>query len=519
MKGVGVTLALLVGLRLLFWGAAFPNPDEAYYWLWGQHPALSYFDHPPLQAWMQGLFTHVLGRSHWTLRWPNLLSTLALVGLYGQICRQVYGSRPGVWRLTVLLLFTSPLFFLFLAIAWQDHWLVLFSTLAGYSLAQFLQGYPRRRPWRWLYGVGLWVGLAALSKYLAVILAGALLGAIASHGPWRSLYRSPHLAGAIALAMAVASPVLLWNAQHDWLSVQFYLGRSVQADSGGVQWFGPIGFLLLSWLIFGPLHTWATVRLLGQGTGQGFAFAYRRVAIAVALGSTTSLALLSLKAPVLYYWNILAYPLLLPLLAGVFLAAPGSGQRWRYGGTLRATQILGVLVAALLTLHYAGVPLSALVDEAGDEDTRMLYGWEQVAQRMKREATALTDNPLLLTTDYRSAAALAYAANRPDVLAISGRRDQFDLWYDASVLAGRDALLLGDDWHPICPAHKALFQRVEPLEPITVRRWGVLIKRYTLVRGRRFTPGPRDRDPFAPDYSLAFTTDGERCQAGTPQSP
>ncbi len=47
-------IAFLV-LRLVFWFATFPNPDEAYYWLWGQHPGLSYYDHPPLQAWIQGL--------------------------------------------------------------------------------------------------------------------------------------------------------------------------------------------------------------------------------------------------------------------------------------------------------------------------------------------------------------------------------------------------------------------------------------------------------------------------------
>jgi hypothetical protein len=511
MKGAGFTLAGLLLLRLIFWGTAFPNPDEAYYWLWGQRGALSYFDHPPLQAWVQGLMTAVLGRSLWSLRLPNALSTLALVGLYGQICRDLYGSRQGGWGLTVLLLLTSPLFFLFLAIAWHDHWLVLFSALAGYSLTRFLHRYPQRTPWGWLYGTGACLGLAALSKYLAAILAVALVAAIASYGPWRSLLRRPHLWGAAVLGLAIASPILIWNAQNDWLSFQFYLGRSVQADSGGVQWWGPLGFLLLSGLIFGPLHTWATVQMLRQGAGTGFPFAYRRVAIAVAGVSTGSLALLSFKAPVLYYWNILAYPLLFPLLAGVFLAAPSSGRRWRYGATLRATQILGLVVAALLTLHFAGVPLSALVDEAGDDDTRMVYGWGAIAAQVDAEAATL-DNPLLLTTDYRSASALAYALNRPDVLAISGRRDQFDLWYDAAAMAGRDALLLGDDWHPICPAHQAMFEQVETLEPITVRRWGIFIKRYTWMRGRRFSPSPQDRDPFASDYSLAFTTDGEDCR-------
>ena len=39
-----------VAVRLLFTFGVFPIADEAYYWMWGQHPALSYFDHPPLQA-------------------------------------------------------------------------------------------------------------------------------------------------------------------------------------------------------------------------------------------------------------------------------------------------------------------------------------------------------------------------------------------------------------------------------------------------------------------------------------
>jgi 4-amino-4-deoxy-L-arabinose transferase-like glycosyltransferase len=509
---VGATIGVLVALRLIFWVGAFPNSDEAYYWLWGQHWAWSYFDHPPLQAWVQGITTAILGRSSFSLRLPNLLTTGVLVGLYGHLCRRIYGGRRGAWGLTVLLLFTSPLFFLYLAFAWHDHGLVLWSTLAGYSLARFLQGYPQRRPWGWLYAVGAGLGLAALSKYLAVILALALLVAIASHGPWRSLLWHPHLLGAAALGLAIASPILIWNAQHDWISFQFYLGRSVQADSGGIQWGGAIGFLLLTAVIFGPLHCWAATQMLRQGQGTGFAFTYRRVAIAVAAVSTGTLTLLSLKAPVLYYWNILAYPLLLPLMAGVFLGAPSGGRSGRYGGALRATQILGVTVAALLTLHHIALPLSALVDGGADNDSRMLFGWRAIAARVTAEAATLPADAMLLTTDYRSAAALAYQLNDPEVLAISGRRDQFDVWYDPAAMAGRDALLLGDDWHPICPSHLAMFAGAEMLDPIPVRRWGLVLKRYTLMRLRRFQPGPTHQDPFAPDYALAFTSDGERCQ-------
>ena len=87
------TLIALGVLRLIFWLTTFPNPDEAYYWLWGQHPALSYYDHPPLQAWIQGLTTALLGQSFLTLRLSNLVSNGLIVLTYYRISQYLYGER------------------------------------------------------------------------------------------------------------------------------------------------------------------------------------------------------------------------------------------------------------------------------------------------------------------------------------------------------------------------------------------------------------------------------------------
>ncbi len=88
-------LVTLLGLRLIYWLGAFPNPDEVYYWLWGQHLDWSYFDHPPFHAWVQGLFSQLLGRSHVVLRLPNFITTGLMFGLYWIICQRLYG-RQGV---------------------------------------------------------------------------------------------------------------------------------------------------------------------------------------------------------------------------------------------------------------------------------------------------------------------------------------------------------------------------------------------------------------------------------------
>lgn len=197
-------------LRLLFWGLTFPNPDEGYYWMWGQHWGWSYYDHPPFHAWGQGLVAALLGRSKLALRLPNLLSNGILLAAYWQICRDLYPQRSAdAFWLVVLLLVSSPLFFLFLAFAWHDHWLVTFSLLSGLALVRFLAGYlaDGRGQSRWLYGAGLALGLAGLCKYNAVLVGLGFLAAIATDRRLRSLLLDRRLYGAIALALATLAPI------------------------------------------------------------------------------------------------------------------------------------------------------------------------------------------------------------------------------------------------------------------------------------------------------------------------
>ncbi|HSM83687.1 MAG TPA: hypothetical protein VLS96_18510, partial [Nodosilinea sp.] len=222
--------------------------------------------------------------------------------------------------------------------------------------------------------------------------------------------------------------------------------------------------------------------------------------------STVTFTALATVSVALFYWNILAYPLLFPLLTDQFYR-PQRPPPAR-AGQLAVTQGLGLLVAAALVAYYTVIPFSAYFG-ALDPDGAALFGWPQVAQAVSAAAEEL-DEPLLLTTDYRSASALAYTLDNPAVLAISGRLDQFDFWYDAAALEGRDAVLLGETWHPICPAHLAMFDRVDPPETVAVRRLGRVLQTYEIVRGYGFRAGPAGY-PLSPDYPLAFTSDGQRC--------
>src|ERR1051325_5923575 len=89
--------ALLFCLRFL---AAFLidlAPQEAYYWNYARHPALSYFDHPPMIAWVIGAGQFLLGKSELGVRFGGLLLTLLSTWLLYALGRVWFGRRAGLW--------------------------------------------------------------------------------------------------------------------------------------------------------------------------------------------------------------------------------------------------------------------------------------------------------------------------------------------------------------------------------------------------------------------------------------
>ncbi|NER99475.1 MAG: 4-amino-4-deoxy-L-arabinose transferase, partial [Symploca sp. SIO1B1] len=258
-------LVALLLLRLVFWFATFPNPDEAYYWLWGQHPAFSYYDHPPLQAWVQGLGTAVFGRSAFTLRLPNLISNGVFFYTYYQITRYLYGEkdRYSFWLVMTLVL-TSPLYFLFLALAWHDHLLITLSLVSAYLFIRFLDAYLRDgkgQNWR-LYGAAVTIGLAGLCKYTAVFVALGFAATVVCDQRLRPLLRDRRIYLAGAIATSAILPIVLWNYTNDFQSFRYYFDRSINTSGFRFQFAEPLKFFLFSVLMLSPVNCWAIFQVL-----------------------------------------------------------------------------------------------------------------------------------------------------------------------------------------------------------------------------------------------------------------
>jgi hypothetical protein len=500
-------------LRLIFWLITFPNPDEAYYWLWGQHPDWSYYDHPGFQAWVQGAASSMLGRSTFVLRLPNLLTTALVVAVFYRITLYLYGdeAKHRIW-LVLLLLASSPLFFLFLSLAWNDHWLILFALLSSFYFVRFVDGYAKdhTETTKDLMAAALFLGLAGLCKYNALLVGISMAATITSQRSLRRLWLEPRLYLALALTLVILSPISIWNWQQDFLSFRFYGERTTPGSYGTLHWLQPFVFLGLSALIVGPIQAWAMARQARRQSPSGIHprdSVYPRLAWWLFALSTGGFTVLSTFSVALYYWNILAFPLLFPLLTDQFYN-PGRPFLLQHRRPLAIAQAIGLFTASALIFHYNIMPVTTALG-IKDGDSTALYGWPQVSSLLKAEASGI-DQPLLLTTDYRSAAALAYSLDRSDVIAISGRLDQFDVLYRSAAMQGRDAVLLGERWHPICPAHLAMFDQVEPAKTLTIKRFGRALQTYTVVVGHGFHAGP-PRFPLRSDYPLRFSRDGETC--------
>jgi hypothetical protein len=463
-------LAALAALRACHWLLAPPNSDEAYYWLWGRHLALSYLDHPPLNAWMQGAVHALLGTSLFSLRLMPALTSLATGWV---VCRLARRLDPGAGPAALLAFFSAPLLLMLTGFAWQDHLLILGWLLGAWLALEFLQEVAEggRGQTALLLGAALAVGLAGLAKYSAGLLGVALLLLVVLDRRLRHLLADPRLWVAGALALLVVSPVLAWNAARGGASFRFQLVERI-AGGGGVHLnpLGPVRFLLPLLVSAGPFVLAAALWPRALPAPASFAALYRRLALTALLVSTGFFLAISTVTTAIYYWDVVGVLLLYPA------AAVAGRPRW-----LAIHAASGLAAALLMTAHATLLPLTALVPGIQDDDSRMTWGFEELGAAV---VSARSEHPgaLVGASDYRSASSLAFALDRDDVLAIAERRSQFDEWAGPE-LAGRDVLLTVEDRQPMTPWLAGHFSSVRLLTEIEASRFGVPVKRYQLWLG------------------------------------
>lgn len=460
-------------------------PQSAYYFTaYAEHPALSYYDHPPLIGWLLFASASLLGKSVLAVRGAVFATTLATQAALWWLARRLLGAEAAS---RALVLFTTGGVALLLSyVAVPDVPLLLVWTLALLALHRALFDSGGRGAWLL---AGLLMGLAFLAKYTALFLQGGLVLHLLLCREHRWRLRTPWPWAALAVAHLVSLPVYVWNARHGWASFRYQLlGRA--ADSR----FDPdhlLGFLasqaaILLPVAFGAL-LWAMGRellVLGRERSlpprRSFLLAFSAPLLATCLG-------LSVVTWVKSNWPMPAY------VTGLALAATVVGRR-----ALRWHVATGVLLLAAAGIQLVGYPVPVR-----SHDT--WFGWRELAREVEELARSRPEEILFSADGYKTTAELRFYTDLPvygmNVVGWNALQYEY-VGEDLSALAGRDALLLRNepDLRPSgetdCYLERVrhYFRGIEELPPIEIRRRGEVVRVIRVFRCEGYLgphpPGP-----------------------------
>ncbi|AVX04761.1 dolichyl-phosphate beta-D-mannosyltransferase [Maritalea myrionectae] len=482
VRALLIIAGLLVLLKLLITYGMFPLGDEAYYWRWAQTPELSYFDHPPLGAWLIALgqligLDHLLG-----LRAVTLLTTLGtlffiwkIIGHYRSNDATI--SHTHLFLFVATMLYASPTILVWSSLIYHDHLLIFLASGAFFYLGRYLDRTARgQSDLAGLYAGALYLGLMGLTKYSAVFMGLALVLVILFSSKLRHQLKSPHLYLAGLLTFACMLPLFWWNWTHDWASFGFHLDQ--RHGAGWLERFNPIAlinFVAATLVLFGPFLLVAIINQFRPKYANTAPRYLLRLATYTFVLSTIAFATVSAFAYTLWYWSDLAY-------LGLLLLIPYL-MRSKY--MIWGHYIFGIVLVALTTFHYAFAPITVWLP-GYDKEASSVYGWSQVADWVNQTAEEVgVDN--LAAYRFQTASQLSLVLSRTDVFAIDYRPTQFDYWELPQLSSGKDVLVLKDDISPASQIEQR-FETLELIDELPIMRFGQEIYRYELYLGRNFTP-------------------------------
>jgi len=125
-------LAVILVIRISFIGVMGLMPQDAYYFFYSEHPALSYYDHPPAVAFLLWSFTALLGKKVFVIKLAASFVTLLTLFSFYKLSRY-FLDADGVVKANVLLFSTTMISILSLVVT-PDVPLMLFWTLSLITL-------------------------------------------------------------------------------------------------------------------------------------------------------------------------------------------------------------------------------------------------------------------------------------------------------------------------------------------------------------------------------------------------
>ena len=377
----------LMLLRLVTAACAPLSPDESYYWLWAQHPAWGYYDHPPIVAWWIMVSTSMFGHSAFAVRLPFVLSFVGLSWLMWDSARLLFSDA--IARRTLLWLNACLLLSIGSVIATPDPPSVLLWAGGLWALCRLIA--TGKGGW-WLV-FGLFAGLGVEAKYTNLFLGLGVVVWFVMDRPARRWLLTPWPWLGAVVAVLLMLPNILWNADHGWITVAKQFGR-IGADHLTGQYLVELILtqpLLLNLLIFAFV-------VLGMLAAFQNADGRLKMLAALPLPLVAYLLVHVFHDRIQGNWPAPIYP-------GLVILGAVIGEGITEGKILRAKAFaapfgIAISIAALVVLGLAG--LVALPGVAG-----LGHGWDHLSRDIAvRQGQVGAD--WIATTDYDTEGELSY---------------------------------------------------------------------------------------------------------------
>ena len=433
--------------------------QDAYYTYYADKLSWSYFDHPPMVAYMIRIFISLFGKSALALHLGDFMVTSGTLCLLYLFMRHFLTGD--MLRKAFLLVFTAPFITILMINTTPDVPLLFFWTLA------LLLIYKAVQAGQWYFWVlaGLVAGIAFVSKYTALFLPVGLFCFLLFSKDHRKLLLSWKFVLFIIFFVLACFPVIYWNIQNDFISIKYQSAERASGMSGIVvkpRWiFGFLGTQLLLALPIFFTTLFVSAVVLAKRLWKR-----ENIESKLLFAASFSLPMLCCFTAIAFIsWvkmNWIMPVFISGALLSVYYFKSVAMLRWQTG--------FSVLIHILLIVELVWMPVPVQSDDTW-------WGWDKLAvevQELKREhpdAIVFSDNL------YKTSAALnfylpehVYAGNLIGKFAYQFALDDADL----SSLEGKNALFISSEKHRrgnenIQMTLEKYFESVTPLDSIILR--------------------------------------------------
>jgi hypothetical protein len=212
------------------------HPDMTELIAWSRDPALGYFKHPPLAAWLVALWFSVFPVSEWAYDLLAVLMPVIALWITWRLLADYLDVEKRVFGLALL---TLVPFFNFHALKYNVNTVLM--PLWALTTLFFLRSYRLRHS-----GYAALAGLAAAAsmygKYWSVFLLAGLVVAAVVDRRRAAYFRSPAPWITIAVGLLAMAPHLYWLVQNHFAPFSYAVDVHGEKPFGGVA-LSAVGYL------------------------------------------------------------------------------------------------------------------------------------------------------------------------------------------------------------------------------------------------------------------------------------